>query len=37
MLFGDRSREASLAEELVDLFIPALGHGGDYFHAIDPV
>ena len=37
MLLGDRSREASLAEELVYFLIPSFGHGRDYFHPVDSV
>ena len=37
VLLGDRSREASLAEELVDFLIPSFGCGGDYFHPVDSV
>ena len=35
VLFCDSSRKALLAKELVDLFIPSLRHGWDYFHTID--
>ena len=37
VLLGDRSCEASLAEELVDFLIPSFGCGGDYFHPVDSV
>ena len=37
MLLGDRSREASLAEELVDFLIPSFGRSRDYFHPVDSV
>ena len=37
MLLCDRSREASLAEELVNFLIPSFGHSRDYFHPVDSV
>ena len=37
MLLGDRSREASLAEELVYFLIPSFGCGGNHLHPIDSV
>ena len=37
MLLGNRSREASLAKELVYFLIPSFGCGGDYLHPVDSV
>ena len=37
MLLCNSSHKVSLAEELVKFLIPLLGHGRDYFHAIDLV
>ena len=37
MLLGDRSCEASLAEELVYFLVPSLGRSGDYFHPVNSV
>ena len=37
MLFCDRSREASLTEELVDFLIPSFGCGRDHLHPVDSV